>query len=241
MKSLLLVVSSVLLAVAFNSHATESATAAPTDTQINDDAQQKRLDEGVRLLKAGQPAQAIEQCFTKIIAFYEMRNEAKVRLYAARSSAEALLYMLEAAKAKTDAKVVGSSYAYAYFLKGYALTEMRRVDEAKAAIAQAIEISPHNSQFLSEQAVQLASSGEWAQSLLVYQRAELAAREFSPDTSKKLEIGRALRGQGYALVELHRLAEAQKIYQSCLDLDPNDKKAAAELAYVRERMTQAHP
>jgi hypothetical protein len=35
------------------------------------------------------------------------------------------------------------------------------------------------------------------------------------------------------LVELGQLAEAEKKYQQCLRDDPNDKKAAAELEYVR--------
>jgi hypothetical protein len=38
---------------------------------------------------------------------------------------------------------------------------------------------------------------------------------------------------GYVLVELRRLDEAEKKYEQCLKENPKDKKAAAELEYVR--------
>jgi Flp pilus assembly protein TadD len=48
-----------------------------------------------------------------------------------------------------------------------------------------------------------------------------------------VELGRARRGLGYVLVELGKLDEAEKKYQQCLVDDPKDRKAAAELEYVR--------
>jgi Flp pilus assembly protein TadD len=66
--------------------------------------------------------------------------------------------------------------------------------------------------------------------------AKQAAEEhaaLSPDDAKTEELGRARRGVGYVLVELRKLDEAEKKYQQCLKENPKDKKAAAELEYVR--------
>ena len=45
----------------------------------------------------------------------------------------------------------------------------------------------------------------------------------------------ARRGQGYVLVELGKLDEAEEKYQQCIAANPNDNKAKAELDYIRER------
>jgi tetratricopeptide (TPR) repeat protein len=65
-----------------------------------------------------------------------------------------------------------------------------------------------------------------------YQSAEEHA-SLTPDDAKQAELGRARGGLSYVLVELGKLDEAEKKYQQCLRDDPNDKKAAAGLEYVR--------
>ncbi|NMC69958.1 MAG: tetratricopeptide repeat protein, partial [Myxococcales bacterium] len=52
---------------------------------------------------------------------------------------------------------------------------------------------------------------------------------------------RALRGIGYALVELGRLEDARATYRRALDLDPNDASARKELEYVNGRLGGAAP
>jgi tetratricopeptide (TPR) repeat protein len=72
----------------------------------------------------------------------------------------------------------------------------------------------------------------WPEAKKTFEAAEEHAA-LSPDDLKASELGLARRGLGYVLVELGQLAEAEKKYQQCLKDDPNDKKAAAELEYVR--------
>lgn len=200
----------------------------------------KLLEDGTKLLTSKQPAQAIE-LFDKVIASYEEKSEKDVRTYSARTLTENLLYLLEAANSKRSARVVSSNYAYAYFLKGYAYIELRQPEQARLANNKALELAPHNAQFLAQQGYQLARTRDWNASLAAYQKAESAAREFSPENSQKIEINRALRGQGFALVELDRLADAEKIYQTCLTLDAKDKVAADELAYVQAQIAKRRP
>ena len=62
-----------------------------------------------------------------------------------------------------------------------------------------------------------------------------SAAKLAPDDTRSDELGRARRGQGYVLVELGKLDEAEKKYQQCLAANPNDANAKAELQYVREQ------
>ncbi|MEO6968201.1 MAG: tetratricopeptide repeat protein [Rhodanobacteraceae bacterium] len=72
-----------------------------------------------------------------------------------------------------------------------------------------------------------------AKALELYQQAE-AATNFSPDDIKNIELGRALRGEGFALTDMHKLDEAEAKYQEALKIDPNDQKSKNELEYIRE-------
>ena len=135
-------------------------------------------------------------------------------------------------EAKKDAIVLSSTWASAYFLKGYALQELGRIAEAKSALILALELSPWNSLYLSELGSVYKLEKNWKEAKKTFDAAEEHAA-LSPDELKASELGLARRGQGYVLVELGQLAEAEKKYLQCLEDDPNDKKAAAELEYVR--------
>ncbi len=45
----------------------------------------------------------------------------------------------------------------------------------------------------------------------------------------------ALRCQGYALVEEHRLDDAEARYRDALAVDPNDAKAKGERTYIAQQ------
>ncbi len=233
MKSAVLVAALLFFSVSAFSQP-QSKAQMPTDTETA--TQQAILDAGVKQLTSGQPAAAIADSFDKVIAFYEARIAGSTtRYYAARTQAETLLYLLEAANAKTGAVVVKSTFAYAYYLRAYALTELNRHAEARASLESAIAMSPRNAQFQGELGDHYARAKNWDASLATFRVADAAAREFSPEDLRKAELGRALRGQGYALVELSRLQDAEEIYKKCLELDPNDRRALAELRLVQSR------
>lgn len=200
----------------------------------DDKAATQLLSEGARLIQSRKATEAIQQ-FDKVIASYEdrFRNE-KTQFFSARTLAETLMYLAEVANAKTgDAKVVSANWAYAYYLKAYALLEIGRVSEAKFISERALALSPRNSQFLSELGNVYQRERDWPQALKTFQLAEAAAKEFSPPNSKNSELSRAWRGVGFVYVEQNRLDEAEEIYQQCLELDRNDTRAANELRYLR--------
>jgi len=206
-----------------------------------DAALSKTLDEARVFIDHKKPQAAIEKCDKVIAAFDAHYRKSKVKVYCARTSPENLGYLLMAAAdmdkgklehGKERAIVLSPTWATAYYMKGWALEELNRMEEARAAIEQAIGLSPFNSHHLSELAYLYMLEKNWDKALEVYRSAEEHA-SLSPDDVKQSELGRARRGVGYVLAELGKLDEAEKKYQQCLADDPNDTKAAAELEYVR--------
>ena len=216
---------------------------APSTTPTPEDAKASQLlTEGLQLARAKRPAEAVPY-FDQVIALYESRLKDKnVRYYSARSPAETLFYALESATGannKTGAVVVSANWSYAHYLKGYALLDLGRVVEAKTQLQRAVALAPQNAQILGELGHIHQLEKNWKSALETFQRAESAAREFSPEQVRNAELARAWRGMGYVLVELGRLDEAEAMYRKCLALDRNDAMAQRELTYVLSQKAKA--
>lgn len=215
------------------------AAATPEDVAL-----EQQLLAGAQLLQLRQPGRAITEHFDKIIAAYELRyKDEKSRLYTGRTWVEKLLYLLQAANAKEEPKrgaiIVSQAWSDAWYLKAYALVELRRPAEARSALEAALALAPRNSQYLGELGTVYLGQRDWPQALKMFEQAESAAREFSPPEVKNKELSRAWRGIAYVYVEQGRWDDAEKTYLQCLELDSNDRRAQAELNYVRtQRPTQ---
>lgn len=200
----------------------------------------QRLAEGERLLHSRKVEESLDYFDKVALAYEEKFSGNSTKYYSARTPNEAMMYMVEAASTKAGAaKVVSSNWAQAYFLKAYALVEMRKLDEAKAALERALALSPRNSNYLSELAAIYLHKKEWSSALQAYQLAEAAAKDFSPPNIKDSELARAWRGKGYVYVEQNRLDDAEKMYRQCLDLNKNDIKAINELRYIQKVKSKA--
>lgn len=203
---------------------------------VDEDAPQANLlFEGRRLMNAKKPQEAISNCYDKVIAYFETKyRDKKELIYCCRTSNETVLYMMTAAYTKKqNAVVLNYSWAEAHFLKGYALLDLGKVPEAKASLEKALLFSPNNAQFLSELAYCYQSEKNWPKALELYTSAEEAAKTTSPEEVKSTELARALRGQGYVLVEQGKLDQAERIFEQCLTLNPDDTVAKGELDYTR--------
>jgi tetratricopeptide (TPR) repeat protein len=179
------------------------------------------------------PAPAVEMCDKVIAAFKARYGSSKQKIYCARTSAESLSYLLRASHDKTNAIVLSSTWANAYFMKAYALQDLRRIAEGKSNVEFALELSPCNSQYLSELGEVYQLEKNWPKAKQQFESAEDNAK-LSPEEAQASELGRARRGLAYVFVELGKLDEAEKKYQQCLAADPNDTRAKRELEYVRE-------
>jgi tetratricopeptide (TPR) repeat protein len=184
------------------------------------------LTEGAQLAQSRKPVDAISY-FDRIIAGYEEAYKGEeANLYCARWQIDSLMYLVEAGNAKTSAKLVSTNWAYAYYLKAYSLLDLGRISEAKPLLERAIALSPRNSQFLSEMGNIYQRDQNWPKALEVFMAAEAAAREFSPQGLKNIELSRAMRGLGYVYIEQGKLDDAEKMYRQCLELDDTDSKEA---------------
>jgi len=209
--------------------------AAATESD-GDTAQMQRLQAARQLLGAGKSDKAVQTEIDPVIKYYEEKYSRESRkVYCARSSVETLAYLLEAASKNDEAVAIEPEWAMAYFMKAYALIDLGRISEARKNLTRAIELSPSNSQYLSEMAHLYQSEKNWAESQKLFIRAEECARTYSPDEDKVRELTRALRGQGYNLVEMGKLDEAEAKYRECLELNRNDRSAQDELKYIKTR------
>ena len=209
--------------------------AAPGNAFKNDAEAVQALDEGIKIMKSGKPQEAIDGYFDKIIAYFENKYASEKRqIYCAHTPAETVFYLTGAAVEHKNAVMAPSAWADACFMKSYSLTELGRNAEARSFLERSIALSPRNAQYLSELGQMFQNEKKWDKALEIYQKAEDGAQNTASPASKTYLLGRAMRGIGYSLTELGRFDEAEAKYRKCLELDPNDRKAAGEIEYIRK-------
>jgi tetratricopeptide (TPR) repeat protein len=227
-------VRSILRALAFGFALVTAALPAGATTQ-DEQARADRLRHGVDLLlHQGQLEASIREVFDPLIEEYTRQYTGlDQRIYCPRSEAEGQQYLGDALGDAGHRGVMltdNPTWAYAYYYKGYALIDLHRMGEARHALGQALELAPRNAQFLAELAA--TYQNEDGEQMLAISRQAAEATRFSPPDLRQDELGRALRGQGYALIELKRWDEAEQAYKQALQLDPSDLHARSELDYV---------
>ena len=204
---------------------------------------QAALDRAVDLLARGQTKEAVALHLTPLttdcIAEYSNSSQ---RLFAARSPSEAVLYMVMAATNEKVEKsaVIETPCAEAHYLLGYAQIELGNLDEAEQHLNHALKWSPHHSQYLSELGHLHHARKDWTAALEVFNRAVEGAL-LSPEAVKGDHRARALRGVGYSLIELGNLDEAEKKFQECLEINPQDQMALSEIEYIQTLRRQRKP
>lgn len=199
----------------------------------------KLVDEAYALAMAKKPQAAIAKCDKVIAAYKADYGNRKEKIYCAHTSTESLGYLVMASGGLPgtsgkgyNAIVLSSTWSDAYYLRGFALVDLGKRSEAKSALERAIALSPWYSHYLNEIGQIYGLEKNWSKAMDVFKAAEARA-DLAPDNVKADDLGRARRGQGYVLVELGRLDEAEKKYKQCLATNPKDTKAAQELEYVR--------
>lgn len=214
----------------------------PSATQREDMEQAKILKGGADLLRLRKAQEAISNHFDPVIAHYEAKHSQEDRqIYCTRSMAEKIGVLAKHAneKPKTGAITVSSLWCDAYFLKAFALIELKRLDEAKSSLEQAISRSPFNSQYLSELGVIYVRERNWPKAMETFQAAEKVSDTATDEKIKKQQLARAKRGIGYVLIELNRLEEAEAQYRLCLEIDPNDSISRNQLVHIQRLKTKS--
>lgn len=209
--------------------------AAPSHRSLDEAAAVAQVGLGFEAIRRN-ARDAIRDHFDPVIASFEAAHPpGGTRVYCSRDLKETLLYTAMAAAEKQDAVVVGYVWAQAYYLKGYAHLDLGQVAEAHRWVERALALSPANATYLAERAYLLQAENRPQEALDAYVAAEEAARNWSPEEIRDTELGRALRGQGFSLIELGRLDDAEAVFRRCLEIDPDDKGARNELLYIEQR------
>ncbi len=192
------------------------------------------LVKGRDALHKGAPQKAITEYFDPVIEHYTeaYKGETK-RIYSAQTLMQSIMYVALPDDKKLGTEVIDATWADAYLMKAFALTELGKLKEAQQALESAIALSPMNSQYLSELGYTYQALKDCDKSIATYEQAASMAELASDDATKTTDLTRAWRGQGYCLVEQGKLNEAEAMYRKSLALDPKDEKSKGELNYIR--------
>lgn len=182
------------------------------------------------LLTAGKPAEAMalaEQIIASSERTYPQRNDTVY--FSAQSMPETLIYATMASAVKKNGVVTNGTWGTAYFLKGFALIDLNRGDEALPWLEKAVALAPMNAQYLAERAEWYKSRRKWNKALADFENARSGAR-LAPDDAKVAWEGRAIRGLAFVKIEQGKYDEAEKLLNEALRLNPADQRARADLA-----------
>ncbi|HEX4736719.1 MAG TPA: tetratricopeptide repeat protein [Allosphingosinicella sp.] len=210
-----------------------AAAAPPAPPASAGQQDQAQVDRAAELIGAGKAADAVALLDALVASQEAQRKNDPRQTYCARSPAEALLYGVEAANEKKAAVVLPQSACYSIFLKGFALIDLNRPDDAKPYLERAVAMAPSNAHFLGELGEWYKNRHDWDQAWTFFQRANDAAA-LSPKDRHTFDKTRAMRGMGFVLIERGRYDEAEALFRDCLKLNPDDNHAKKELAYIAE-------
>ena len=230
MKNLLLLILACTLSL--NSHAEGKTGTVTTTFQLraeNAKGAQLRSQaiELVSMVTAKRFAVA-DQRAIELRSAYEATFDTKLKQYTFQSQAE----FDEFTKASV-AKFEWIDWGYKECLQMQAFMAAERRDFPTAlAILKKIELlAPVSASVSVEKGYVLNQLGKSNEGLSAYRRAhDLSLRYASQRPYRAV----ALRGMGFALIDLKQLAEAERIYLESLEIEPGNKVALNELAYIRD-------
>lgn len=214
--------------------ASTSSTLSSSE-QLNPQSSYDLIGLGLEEIRQGRPEQAMSQYFDQVIEQCERGYEqSDVRVYTARTQVENLYYLLLAAADEQEAMAVDGSCSDAIFFKGYAKLELGLIEEAESFVRQALKMAPVNAKYQSELGHIYQLKQQWQQALDIFINAEEFATTYSPEQLKVRELARAKRGQGSSFIKLGHWDQAEVLFKECLQLDPQDSVARAELQYIEQ-------
>lgn len=167
----------------------------------------------------------------EVLAFCsDKKSSDDTRVFSVTSDAEAKEYL---ATAEPGVLTTFVDHACPSAYKAAAFLSVRAKDSvaAYAYLDRAQALAPHWAEPLAERAYLTGSLGNRAASLEIYRAALQLAEKYPSSTYLKPII---LRGIGFALVELDRLDEAQRAFESSLQLEPSSELAKNELIYIQQ-------
>jgi tetratricopeptide (TPR) repeat protein len=138
---------------------------------------------------------------------------------------------------KSDVNItvtVENDWCEAMLVKGYALNELKRPAEAAQVLETLVGHDPGNAQYMIEFAYSVRASGQLERGLDLYKRAGSIAARIPDKRSAAHWQAAALRGQGYAYIDLQRWDDAKKAYRRSMKYEPDSELSRKELQFIEE-------
>jgi tetratricopeptide (TPR) repeat protein len=219
--------------------AAQANTASP---QVDAAAEKRQLTVASAMILARQPERALTEILNPLIARYNTAYPpTKDLIFSTSDEWESALLIRSSAAHGHKASVVESTWADAYRMKSAALIELGRLEEAQNALVKAIGLSPLDAGHRNELAFTYQAQKNFAEATRSYERAAALATLHPESPKKSDQLRRAWRGQAFVLIERGQLDEAEALYERCLSLEPNDRGAQQQLAFIAWRRQNSDP
>ncbi len=210
-----------------------SPAAAQSDSQ---EPMQQTLREATGQLRAGQPAKAIKLVDPLLARFDADYGDENRHLYCGETQQLALIYAAMNAQDDDhrDTLVLDSGWCSALWVKGFALIDLGRPQEALSYYQRAADLSPLYPLYLIELGYGYKELEQWDKSAEAYHQAAAVAPMGYQGDELNAWYRRAWYGEAFAYIEQGRWAEAEALLRKCLEVAPGDQKVLSELQYIAD-------
>lgn len=211
-----------------------TARAEPMTPEAAREAVGKAMDE----IRKQNPAAVLPLVDPVVVSLQDQRKDRNA-LCADDPAQSLMLMIMQAAISdqfpkdqQRDAVAIDSAFCLASFLKGFALIDLHRWDDAEPMLRLASESAPLNAQYRNEYAEWFKAMKQWQKAHDVFEDAYGLGEYESDEANKKANQARALRGMGFTEIEMGDLDKAEKSFRKSLKIVPNHEGAKSELQYI---------
>lgn len=217
------------------------ATLGPANAEpVTPEAARTAIEKATDEIKAGNPAGAIALVEPVIATLEEIQKDQMVNC-AEDLTGVIMLSALQAAtmaklpeKERRNAIVAVPDFCTALFLKGFALIDLKRMEEAEVFLRRAREAAPLSTQYLNEYAEWHKTMKQWEKAHDLFEEAFGLGEMDSDKRRKNSNQARALRGMAFSEIEMGQLDKAEKNLKKSLKLIPDHAGAKSELQYIAD-------
>jgi tetratricopeptide (TPR) repeat protein len=232
MKPLLLVISILTCSLLSPAHAQKvgETVATPLEgsaTNAKGDHLRGQVNELVSLVLAKRLTEA-ERLAEALQGKFEASFNRRVQQYSFQSKEEYLEFRGTSPK---QFEWIDWGYKETLQMKAFMAADKQDFASALSILNSIEKLAPVSAGTAAERGYVLNQLKQFENALAAYTRAHSLSTRYP---SQRPFEAASLRGMGFALIELQRLDEAEAVFGDSLKIEPNNKVALNELAYIRD-------
>lgn len=194
----------------------------------------ERVNDLATLVRAKKLAEA-QQLAAELRKQFEADFDPTLRQYTFQSKQE---YLDFKSSSQDPFEWIDWGYQQCLQIQAFIASERRDFTLALSLLTAIEGVAPVSANAANERGYILNQLGRPDDAIVAYRRALLLATRYP---SQQPFHATALRGIGFALIELNRLDEAESTFNESLRVDPGNRLALNELAYIRQLRAKAQP